>query len=137
VRVTTSLAKGEMMVEVSDTGQGISPEFVPHMFDLFAQANPPTKGKEEGLGLGLAIVRKLIELQGGRVWANSDGIGLGSQFTFSLPLALTDAVARAPEPGPAHLNLPGPILIVEDSEDSLDMLTTLLTIQGCKVVSAN
>lgn len=75
-----------VQVSVTDTGKGISPEFLPHVFDYFRQEDGTTTRRFGGLGLGLAIVRQLIELHGGIVWAESPGLDLGATFTLRLPL---------------------------------------------------
>ena len=75
-------------VSVSDTGEGIRPEFLPHVFDRFRQADASTTRRHGGLGLGLAIVKQLVELHGGPVRAKSAGEGQGSTFIVTLPLAV-------------------------------------------------
>jgi signal transduction histidine kinase len=72
---------------VSDTGQGISPDFLPHVFDRFRQAEGPVTRTHGGLGIGLSIVRHLVDAHGGEITAESDGEGRGATFTVSLPLA--------------------------------------------------
>ena len=85
--MTVSVGRAEPHVEltVSDTGQGISPEFLPHVFERFRQGDSTTTRPIGGLGLGLAIVRHLAELHGGTVVASSAGEGMGATFTLSLP----------------------------------------------------
>ncbi|HEX7313812.1 MAG TPA: PAS domain S-box protein [Pyrinomonadaceae bacterium] len=128
-------------LRVGDTGEGIAPEFLPHVFDRFRQADMGTTRQHGGLGLGLAIVRHLVELHGGEVTAESDGRGLGSTFTLRLPLRAarreeTDATklpAARPEPAAGSTNsaaLAGMrVLLVEDEEDARAMLKSLL--EGC------
>ena len=77
----------EVHLQVADTGKGIRSDFLPHMFDRFRQADPTTARREGGLGLGLAIVRRLVELHGGTITAESPGEGLGATFTVYLPAA--------------------------------------------------
>jgi signal transduction histidine kinase len=94
-RVVVSLGRTNAHVQlvVTDTGQGISPEFLPHVFERFRQGDATTTRPIGGLGLGLAIVRHLAELHGGTVTAASEGVGRGSTFTLSLP-ALSPAAAN-------------------------------------------
>jgi signal transduction histidine kinase len=75
----------EVVLTVSDTGRGIDPAFLPHVFDMFRQADPINTRTFPGLGIGLSIVRRLVELHGGHVAASSDGVGRGATFTVSLP----------------------------------------------------
>ncbi|HVL68206.1 MAG TPA: GAF domain-containing sensor histidine kinase [Vicinamibacterales bacterium] len=79
--------EAEVVITVSDTGDGIDPAFLPHVFDRFSQADPSTTREHSGLGLGLWIVRHLTELHGGRVWAASPGLGQGASFTVRLPVS--------------------------------------------------
>jgi signal transduction histidine kinase len=128
---------GEARVEVSDTGVGIAPEFLPHVFDRFRQADGSTTRQYGGLGLGLAIVRALSDLHGGRVVAESDGADRGSRFTLTLPCAVAaesrDAGAEEPEPAEAGAV---PVLVVDDSTETLELLQMLFTRKGYDVVGA-
>jgi PAS domain S-box-containing protein len=134
---------GEVRIQVRDSGDGIAPELLPHVFDSFWQADASTTRQQGGLGLGLAIVRQLTELQGGSVSAASDGKGQGAVFTVSLPLlrpreatkerAVSDPRAdRSSAPPLAGLR----VLAVEDDESTLEALTELLSLQGADVAPA-
>ena len=106
VEVALRAAGGRADISVSDTGTGIAPDFLPHVFDRFRQEHPATNRRQGGLGLGLAIVKRLMELHGGEVRAQSPGEGRGATFTLSLPLA-PDA-ARPPQPGETVSQPPAP-----------------------------
>ncbi|HEV2762848.1 MAG TPA: response regulator, partial [Pyrinomonadaceae bacterium] len=127
---------GEARVSVEDTGVGIAPEFLPHVFDRFRQADSSTTRQHGGLGLGLAIVRALTELHGGWVRAESEGQGRGARFTFGLPRA-ADGEERAEEGGETRLELSRPVLVVEDSPEILHMLHALFTRHNCAVLAAS
>ena len=124
---------------VRDTGVGIAPEFLPHVFERFRQADSTTTRAHSGVGLGLAIVRELIELHGGTVQATSAGIGKGATFTISLP-AVT---AATPSPGASHAKSNSPqldgvrVLVVDDDPNTLEMLTEALRAQGAFVTEAD
>jgi PAS domain S-box-containing protein len=140
-RVLVRLKRVESHVEVvvNDTGQGIAPEFLTHVFDRFRQADATSTRAFGGLGLGLAIVRQLIELHGGTVRVESQGEGHGSTFTVSLPLmAVRGAVSAAgsarPEFNLPQLECPAEleglrVLVVDDEADTCELLQVIL--EGC------
>jgi len=136
-RITVRLQEidSQAQIQVSDTGQGISPDFFPYIFDYFRQENSTTTRSVGGLGLGLAIVRHLIELHGGRIEAESEGIGEGATFTVTLPL-LSDSQIQ---PENSHSDGEGldftdvGVLLVEDEVDTLDLLTIILEAYGARV----
>ncbi len=122
---------GQAMITVSDTGKGIKPEFLPYVFDYFRQADSTTTRTYGGLGLGLAIVRHLVELHGGTVKAESPGEGKGATFTVTLPLMKVvpakgeDNISSDESP-----NLDGlRILVVDDEKDTLELIVFIL--EGC------
>ncbi|BAY18339.1 two-component hybrid sensor and regulator [Anabaenopsis circularis NIES-21] len=126
-------------IQVTDTGKGISAEFLPFVFDRFRQADEVTTRKFGGLGLGLAIVRHLVELHGGSVQVTSPGENLGATFTVQLPLmvsaneTLTDYPLIENTP-----NLQGvQIVIVDDDVDTLNLLTFILEQYGARVQAVN
>src|SRR5262249_2851294 len=118
-----------------DTGIGMSPELLPRIFDLFVQGEQTPERSAGGLGIGLTLVRQLVELHGGHIEARSAGTGQGSVFTIRLPRAkLTNADGtRTPYAAPA----PCRILIVEDNADARDMLLALLTLERHHVFTAS
>ncbi|HEX8499642.1 MAG TPA: ATP-binding protein [Pyrinomonadaceae bacterium] len=132
------------VVRVADTGQGIEQGFLPHVFDRFRQADMGTTRQHGGLGLGLSIVRHLVELHGGEVTAESAGPGRGSTFQLRLPLkpapqaAAPEEAAQAPAPAQEAPAAPAAlagtrVLLVEDEEDARAMLKTLLECSGASV----
>ncbi|MBD0388591.1 MAG: PAS domain-containing protein, partial [Nostoc sp. C3-bin3] len=125
-------------ITVNDTGKGISPQFLPYVFDSFRQADSTTTRKFGGLGLGLAIVRRLVELHGGTVQAQSLGEGLGATFQVRLPLMLNQSQTNQDggqiEPA---LDLSGiKILVVDDDADSLNFVAFVLEQEGANVAIA-
>ena len=127
---------GEARLVVEDTGVGIAPEFLPHVFDRFRQADGSTTRQYGGLGLGLAIVRALTELHGGWVRAESEGLGRGSRFTLAIPCALTEAKAEAEAEEEEGGRARPPVLVVDDSDETLELLQMLFTRKGYDVVCA-
>lgn len=127
----------QAVVTVRDTGIGIAPEMLGRLFETFSHAQPGAQRAQGGLGIGLSLVKGLVELHGGRVTAKSDGPQRGSEFTVQLPLP----AAGLPEPG-AHeagatlVRLSRRVLVVDDNRDSADTLSTLLRVMGCEVQAA-
>jgi signal transduction histidine kinase/DNA-binding response OmpR family regulator len=127
---------GEALIEIVDTGVGMSPEVLAQVFDLFFQDDRSPDRRHGGLGIGLTLVRQLVELHGGHVEAGSEGEGRGSRFAVRFPLA---APALPPEPKiEIEDSAPGRsrILIVEDNEDAREMLQVLLSLAGHEVHAA-
>jgi CheY-like chemotaxis protein len=129
-------------ITVSDTGKGISPAFLPHVFERFTQADTSSTRSHSGLGLGLAIVRHLVELHGGTIKAESAGEGQGARFTVELPL-LPDAPVQQAAPrvetprACAAPTLDGVhVLVVDDEQDTLELLGTALGQSGARVTTA-
>jgi PAS domain S-box-containing protein len=128
IRVILRREDERALVTVSDNGAGIAPALLPHIFDLFIQGERSPDRAQGGLGVGLALVRSLVQLHGGQVWAHSAGPGQGSTFEVSLPLQHSEVegakeapAAAGPRPGQrAH------ILVVDDNEDAGNMLALLL-----------
>jgi len=125
-------------ITISDTGQGIEPDFLPHVFDYFRQADAATTRKFGGLGLGLAIVRHLVELHGGTVAVASPGAGSGATFTVKLPLSPIQAIAMQNERASASAStLHGiRVLVVDDEPDSREFVTFVLEQAGAAVMTA-
>jgi CheY-like chemotaxis protein len=151
-RVTVSVGKadGKVVIAVKNTGMGIPPEFLPHLFERFRQVDGSPSRMSGGLGLGLAIVRHLTELHGGTVRAESEGLGRGATFIVTLPVkAFTTGLSKAP-PGRAEVvqgtdevrSKKDPlahqrVLVVEDEDDARDLIEMLLSGAGAQVKSAS
>jgi len=127
---------------VSDSGEGIAPEFLPYIFDRFRQADASSTRRHGGLGLGLALVRYLVEAHGGTVTAASEGIGRGARFTVHLPVGALDVDPEVTfEPNERssvrHAILDGvEVLVVDDEADGRDLVATVLRMHGAKVIAA-
>lgn len=146
VTITAHCRKSEVQIMVADTGMGINPEFLPYIFDRFRQADGSTTRAQGGLGLGLAIVRHLVDLHQGTVEVASDGEDRGTTFTVTLPIAAT-AVAHLSGNGEAEELDAGDgqtagssrvldglrILVVDDDADTRDLVMTILTRCGGEV----
>nr|WP_242035602.1 MULTISPECIES: ATP-binding protein [unclassified Leptolyngbya] len=137
VTIQVEHQSNHVFMTVSDTGQGIAPDFLPHVFDYFRQADGATTRKFGGLGLGLAIVRHLVELHGGSIRAESPGEGMGASFTVKLPLIKTDSQNhRDSRQLDAPLDLSGvQILIVDDDTDTREFVAFLIEQHGAQVTA--
>ncbi len=125
VRVVTERDDSSARLTVEDTGVGIAADFLPHVFDRFRQADGSTSRVHGGLGLGLAIANALAKMHGGRLEVKSDGVGHGSRFTLSVGIAREVVIPVEPVNEQAHSLLGLDVLIVEDSPDTLALLSTL------------
>lgn len=139
--------ESSVRIKVSDTGQGIMPDFLPHVFERFRQADQTTTREQGGLGLGLAIVRHLVEQHGGNVYAESGGAGQGSTFAIELPVSPANmkpegAKLSSQSKEQSHVReasggLRGlRVLIVDDQEDAREYLSTALGQHGAQVITA-
>jgi PAS domain S-box-containing protein len=144
ISVTLGMVGSEVEIAVTDSGQGIPPEFLPHVFDRFRQADPSTTRKHGGLGLGLAIVKHLVDLHGGTVRAESDGVGTGA--TFKVRLKAIERAEGIPAAQPSvesrdkveeKLTLEGlRVLVVDDHEDGREVLREMLSMCNAEVKAA-
>ena len=147
-RVDIALKRGGTGIDlvVSDTGQGIAADFLPHVFERFRQADASTTRRHGGLGLGLALVRHLVEAHGGKVRAESDGPGHGATFTVSLPIraVLTKAdsfdapreARTSPAVAPADVRDVS-VLVVDDEADARELIAEVLRSNGARVTTAS
>jgi signal transduction histidine kinase/DNA-binding response OmpR family regulator len=144
IEVAVERLAAQWRIRVIDNGQGMSPEFLPHVFDRFRQADSSTTRAHGGLGIGLTIVRHIVELHGGSVEASSEGPGRGSTFTVMLPVP---ALEGGSEPAPARSGLVRAgeavdadlaglrVVIVDDEPDARDLLSRTLTRLGVEVLA--
>lgn len=127
-----------IVIRVKDNGTGIPQDLLPHVFDLFKQGSRSLDRPEGGLGIGLSLARKLVEMHGGSIEAHSGGTGQGSEFTIRLPVipraAEPDARPEAAVPAPSR---PLRVLIVDDNEDTAEMMSLLLELDGHEVEVAH
>ena len=134
-RISVSVREegGEAVFRVRDTGMGISRDMLPRIFDLFTQGDQSLARTSGGLGVGLTLVHRLVELHGGRVTADSDGPGRGSEFTIRLPLGTNTSGPAGADPPPHDRCPPCSVLIVEDNVDAGQTLRTYLEHEGHRV----
>ena len=134
--VTATVTDHEVVVSVKDTGVGIAPEKLSRLFDLFFQVDLTLERARGGLGIGLSLVRRLVELHGGRVEVRSDGVGKGSEFIVRLPRLQESTTVPASaflRPEVLALTPPARLLVADDNRDSADSLAMLLRIHGNEV----
>jgi CheY-like chemotaxis protein len=152
VQVRLQRVNSSVEISISDTGQGISPEFLPYIFDRFRQQDNTQTRRHGGLGLGMAITRHIVELHGGTIRAESPGEGLGATFTVSLPVmivysekprasAQSDSLIPNEKDNFSESDLIGlngfQILIVDDEADARELITFVLTKHGANIVAAS
>ncbi len=149
VTVAVTDLKSRVEISVSDTGEGIEPKFLPHVFDRFRQQDASTVRKHQGLGLGLSIVKQLVELHGGSVRVESEGSGKGTNFVVSLPVMAgsepTEQISERPaarpecsssgEPLPSLLG--AKVLVVDDDNDARELIRSILAQNGASVRTAD
>jgi PAS domain S-box-containing protein len=140
IKLTAERNGSEVLASVKDTGIGIPSEMLPQVFDQFSQINPSQRRSHSGLGLGLTLVKRLVEMHGGDVEARSDGPGKGSEFIIRLPI-LAPAGLPASRPGKEIGTPAGPakarILVVDDLKDSAESLARFLRLMGHDVRTAS
>jgi signal transduction histidine kinase/DNA-binding response OmpR family regulator len=140
IQLQASFADGQLRISVRDEGAGIDPAFLPHIFDLFVQGDQTLDRTQGGLGIGLTLVKHLVELHGGRVSASSDGPGQGAEVSVWLPaqpMAAPAIAAPASRKKAVPASRPTRILVVDDLAASADTLMTLLEMEGFEVRVAN
>jgi PAS domain S-box-containing protein len=151
IQVILERINSHLELSVSDTGEGIAPEFLPHIFERFRQADASTTRRHAGLGLGLSIVKQLVELHGGTIRAKSPGLGHGSTFIILLPVAIAELTnaslksdrepPRADSAGPLLVEPPSlynlTILVVDDDPDARNLLKRILSDEGASVLAAS
>jgi two-component system, sensor histidine kinase len=134
IHVTVGPELDAAVTRVRDTGQGMSADLLPRVFDLFTQGATSLHRDDGGLGIGLTLVRRLVELHGGSVSAASAGPGLGAEFVVRLPILATPQAPLAPEPEPVQIPaVPRYVLLVEDHGDARDSLRMMLELMGHRV----
>jgi signal transduction histidine kinase len=135
IHVLADEPSSEIVLRVVDTGMGIAPDLLPHVFDVFVQGSITIDRAQGGLGIGLALVRRLVELHGGGVSARSEGAGHGSVFEIRLPQSAP--VVATPAPEVQHDDAtPSTVLLIEDNEDGREMMATMLDAYGYAVQQA-
>lgn len=136
IDITVGLDGDEVLLTVRDTGVGIAPDLLPHVFDVFVQGTISLDRAQGGLGIGLSLVRRLVELHGGSVSATSDGAGEGSAFTIRLPRAQAPQLPVPSFEPPEETSTRPAVLLIEDNEDGREMMATMLEVYGYPVLQS-
>jgi PAS domain S-box-containing protein len=137
IQLIVSQDNQEAAIRVCDNGIGIAPEHLPLLFDMFAQVDASLERSRDGLGIGLTLVKTLVELHGGSVTVNSGGPGRGSEFTVRLPVVEPALPAVASAAAPARPAVPQRVLIVDDNDDGAESLSMLLQFDGHETLKAH
>ncbi len=133
IRLSAVYGDEEIAISVCDNGHGIGPELLPHIFDLFVQGDNSIERKQGGLGVGLTLVKHLLELHHGRIEASSEGIGKGAEFIVRLPArCISQPISSAPAALQRVRSHTGRVLVVDDLEASAESMKLLLEMQGYK-----
>ena len=136
ITVKLRTENGRIVLTVSDNGQGIDSSFLPHIFEIFRQADSAANRSQSGMGIGLAVVQQLVELHGGSVSAHSDGVGQGASFMINLPRSAEKKLQSKPLLELGIHSLEGMnVLVVDDSEDTTEMVRHLLEMGGADVTA--
>ena len=137
IRVSAVREKGDVVLVVQDNGIGIAAEILPHVFELFVQADHTTSKSQGGLGIGLTLAKNLTEMHGGSIEARSAGLGKGCEFVVRLPLIASPMKNTNDEPAQPVARTGRRLLVVDDNQDAASSLTILLRMQGHEVRTAH
>jgi CheY-like chemotaxis protein len=137
IRLVVEQQHGGAVVAVKDNGIGIPREMLPYVFDMFTPVNRNLQRAQGGLGIGLSIVKKLVEMHEGSVEAASDGDGMGSQFIVRLPVVLSIVRPQANDSPPIRFSARRRILVVDDNRDAADSLAMILRVKGNESLAAH
>jgi signal transduction histidine kinase len=136
IHIAIAQAGADVEMKVTDSGVGIPPDLLPHVFEVFVQGTISLDRSQGGLGIGLSLVRRLVELHGGSVEAHSDGTSSGSTFTLRLPGAAQQAASTAPSLPLAPASARPTVLLIEDNDDGREMMATMLEAWDYTVLQA-
>lgn len=136
IHLTAAVEAGQLVISVRDSGIGIDPLTLPKLFEMFVQAEPGSGRSRGGLGIGLTLVKNLVELHGGAIAAHSEGLGKGSEFMIRLPYTETAAEIPSMPPKPSARGPRRRILVVDDNIDAAQSLAMLLRLRGHDVKAA-
>lgn len=136
IHIAIAPAGAEVVMQVTDSGVGIPADLLPHVFEVFVQGTISLDRSQGGLGIGLSLVRRLVELHGGTVEAHSDGTSNGSTFTLRLPASAQQAVTTTAATAPALASARPTVLLIEDNDDGREMMATMLEAWDYPVLQA-